>query len=199
MNEQKKQIIDKIHEKMIEVEVTADDLKTLRAQGIDEADLPAMGIKRYYPARHFRRDILTVKASLLIGFCFLLSLSACVAKDKNEPPSNSISAPPPQQPTISTTPMPPAPKDAKDTAGQIQKIVAKLLDLNPNEVPINTPLAKLKKPADELDVVEIIMTVEETFNIEIKDDELGGSDINAVTNITVQQLADLVESRKKEK
>lgn len=69
-------------------------------------------------------------------------------------------------------------------------IVAKQLDLAVQEVDVDVPLSQLKKPADELDVIEIIMNVEEEFSIEIKDDEV------VIGNLSVKALANIV-SRKK--
>ena len=51
-------------------------------------------------------------------------------------------------------------------------------------------MSKQKKEADELDVVEIIMNVEVAFNIEIKDEEVG------VTDLSVKKLADIVSQKK---
>jgi len=82
---------------------------------------------------------------------------------------------------------------------EIQKLIADQLGLKPEDVGSNTPLSKLKKPADELDVIEIIMTVEDRFGIEIKDDDLGGGDVTAVTNITAEDLAHMVISRRNRK
>jgi len=48
------------NERIIEVEVSEDDLKKMRADGIAEADLPAPGIKRYRPARHISKDKVVV-------------------------------------------------------------------------------------------------------------------------------------------
>ena len=44
------------NERIFEVEVTAEDLEEMRADGIAEEDLPAIGIKRYRPARHIIKD-----------------------------------------------------------------------------------------------------------------------------------------------
>lgn len=73
---------------------------------------------------------------------------------------------------------------------RIRGIVAKQLDLKVQEVDVEVPLSKLKKPADELDVIEIVMSVEDAFSIEIKDDELASG------NLSVKALANIV-SRKK--
>lgn len=44
------------NEKIIEVEVTAEDLSQMRADGIAETDLPEIGVKKYRPARHILKD-----------------------------------------------------------------------------------------------------------------------------------------------
>ncbi len=48
--------MNKTDEKIIEVEVTPEDVATMRARGVDEGDLPSPGIKRYRPVRHILRD-----------------------------------------------------------------------------------------------------------------------------------------------
>ena len=76
---------------------------------------------------------------------------------------------------------------------RISGIVGKQLDLNESEVDVDAPLSKQKKAADELDVVEIIMNVEQAFNIEISDEEFGGRDLS------VKELADIVSKKKSRK
>lgn len=44
------------NERIIEVEVTPEDLDEMRSKGIAEEDLPQLGIKRYRPARHIIKD-----------------------------------------------------------------------------------------------------------------------------------------------
>jgi acyl carrier protein len=56
-------------------------------------------------------------------------------------------------------------------------------------------LSKQKNPADELDVVEIVMMVEEAYQVEIKDEEVGGTLDHVATNLTVRKLAELVVKR----
>lgn len=75
---------------------------------------------------------------------------------------------------------------------RINGIVGNQLDLNKNEVDVNVPLSKQKKPADELDVVEIIMNIEEAFDIEIQDEEAGKS----LAALSVKELADIVSKKK---
>ena len=45
-----------ISDKIIEVEVTEDDLLELRASGVPESELPKLGTRKYRPARHLIRD-----------------------------------------------------------------------------------------------------------------------------------------------
>ena len=73
---------------------------------------------------------------------------------------------------------------------RIRDIVGRQLNLNSGEVDIDVPLSKQKKAADELDVVEIIMNVEDAFNIEIKDEEVS-------RDVSVKKLADIVSKKKK--
>ncbi len=72
---------------------------------------------------------------------------------------------------------------------RIRGIVGEQLDLNPREVDMDLPLSQQKKAADDLDVVEIIMSVEHAFNIEIKDEEIG-------RDLSVKKLADVVSKKK---
>jgi acyl carrier protein len=86
--------------------------------------------------------------------------------------------------------------DYQKTVERIRAIVGTQLNINAGEVDVDLPLLKQKKAADELDLVEIIMNVENTFNVEIKDDEVGESLEEIGKNLSVKKLADIV-SRKK--
>jgi acyl carrier protein len=88
------------------------------------------------------------------------------------------------------------PRQQQETLARVTKIVAEILNLKPEEVYVNVPLTKQKNPADELDVVEIVMSVEEAFNIEIKDEELGGTLEDATKDLTVTKLVDIVAKKK---
>ena len=59
--------------------------------------------------------------------------------------------------------------DRKDTANKVIEIVAEKLNLDKNSFDENTTFKDLG--ADSLDIVEIIMSFEEEFGIEIKDEE----------------------------
>jgi acyl carrier protein len=89
-----------------------------------------------------------------------------------------------------------APSDYQRIVERISDIVGKQLDLNVREVDVDVPLSKQKKAADELDVVEIIMNVEEAFSIEIKDEEVGESLEEVGRDLTIKKLADVVSKKK---
>jgi len=78
----------------------------------------------------------------------------------------------------------------------ISSIVGKQLDLNASEIEVDVPLTKQKKPADELDVVEIVMSVEEAFKIEIKDEEVGEHLDDVSRTLSIRKLADIVAKKK---
>jgi acyl carrier protein len=80
---------------------------------------------------------------------------------------------------------------------EIIDIVAKQLGIEQGSVDINIPLSKQKAPADELDVVEIILTIEEKLGVEIKDEEIGETVQGATTGLTVKKLVEVVSKKKK--
>ena len=89
--------------------------------------------------------------------------------------------------------------DYEQIKKRIVDIVAKQLGIESKEINVDAPLSKQKIAADELDVVEIIMNVEDAFSVEIKDfdDDAKVKDIpNAVS---VKKLADIVFEKKKQK
>lgn len=80
---------------------------------------------------------------------------------------------------------------------EIIDIVAKQLGIEQGSVDINISLSKQKAPADELDVVEIILTIEEKLGVEIKDEEIGETVQGATTGLTVKKLVEVVSKKKK--
>ena len=81
---------------------------------------------------------------------------------------------------------------SQDVPTRVTKIVAEILSLKPEEVDVNIPLTMQKNAADELDVVEIVLSVEEAYNIEIRDEELGGTLEDVTRELTVRRLVDIV-------
>ncbi len=54
---------------------------------------------------------------------------------------------------------------------KVKKMLADQLDANEDELTMETNIAK-DLDADSLDVVELLMTIEDEFNIEIPDEEI---------------------------
>ena len=80
----------------------------------------------------------------------------------------------------------------EETLAKVRSIVAAKLEVDPKAINVDTPLSKQASPADELDAVEIILDVEDAFKIEIKEDEVGGSQPGLPDRLTVRKLTDIV-------
>ena len=107
-----------------------------------------------------------------------------------------------ETPTVKNAEVPAKQSDLPDYEQIKKKIVditARQLSVESKELNADAPLSKQKTAADELDVIEIVMTVEETFNVEIKDSELGGNVVNISNVVSVKKLADIVFENKETK
>ncbi|HYP42859.1 MAG TPA: phosphopantetheine-binding protein [Candidatus Nitrosocosmicus sp.] len=124
---------------------------------------------------------------VVLTLLMLLTQTNCSNKTLEPPKENKPTEPTPAQIIV--------PNDAEITA-RIRGIVAKILNLDSNSIDVNAPLTKQKNPADELDIIEIIMEVEEIFNIEIKDEEIGNSTEQVVKELSVKKLAEIVAKKK---
>lgn len=88
------------------------------------------------------------------------------------------------------------PSDDEQILSGIRNIVAKQLSLDTSAIDVDAPLSKQKVTADELDVIEIIMKVEETFKIEIRDEEFSYPE-GHLEDVSVRKLAHIVIGKKK--
>ena len=68
---------------------------------------------------------------------------------------------------------------------KLQQIIAEVLNIDPEEITMNTPFVD-DLGADSLDVFQIIMGIEEEFDIEIDNDE-------AEKIVTVQDAVDQIK------
>ncbi len=89
--------------------------------------------------------------------------------------------------------------DYEQIKKRIVDIVAKQLGIESKEINADAPLSKQKIAADELDVVEIIMNVEDAFSVEIKDADVSAKVEDIPNTLSVKKLADIVFEKKKQK
>ena len=106
---------------------------------------------------------------------------------------------PRQTPESKRTAVNSAATDYQQTVETITRIVGKHLELEARELDVDAPLSKQRKPADDLDVVEIMMRVEEAFNVEIKDEDIGESVEGISRTLSIKKLADIVSKKRAHK
>jgi acyl carrier protein len=80
---------------------------------------------------------------------------------------------------------------------RIRREVAQVLKKDPALIDVATPMAALG--ADELDVVEIVMAVEEAFKVEIPDSAIGEKAGDSTRTLTIQKLAEIVSRQARAK
>ena len=73
--------------------------------------------------------------------------------------------------TIAASNVPEQRRD-QDDVDQILTIVAGYFEIDPAQIELYAPINDLPSSADELDVVQLLMAIEERLNVEIKDEEL---------------------------
>ena len=108
----------------------------------------------------------------------------------NAPPQASTSK------TQANNPNHTAASEQERNLKSIRTIVAKQLGLNAGEIDDAAPLSKQRIAADELDAVEIIMIVEDTFGIKIKDEEVSDPQGQMKDDLSVRKLAAIVLMKK---
>lgn len=118
-------------------------------------------------------------AQVILSALTMLSLSL-VGCDRDRPPA--------AQPAQASQPQ---------IIDRVRKEAAKILKKDAAQVDVSKPLAALG--ADELDTVEIVMAVEEAFNVEIPDDVIAGKSDEVSKTLTLQKLAELVSRQKQKK
>ena len=134
--------------------------------------------------------ILRIRLAIaLLAACSLLS--GC--GNKSHSPTSNPKADGDKQKTQSVS------SDYGQILSGVRDIVAKQLSLEASAVDVDVPLSKQKVAADELDVVEIIMNVEETFGIEIKDEEVSLPEGQLQDDLSVRKLVDIVAKKKGKK
>ena len=78
---------------------------------------------------------------------------------------------------------------------RVRSEVATILKKDPAQIDVTKPL--VAQGADELDIVEIVMAVEEAFKVEIPDSVIAGKGGERSKTLTVQTLAEIVARQQK--
>ena len=86
-------------------------------------------------------------------------------------------------------------QSGQDTVEQVRSEVATILKKDSAQIDVAKPL--VAQGADELDVVEVVIAVEESFKVEIPDSALGENGGEVSKTLTVQKLAEIVSKQKK--
>ena len=87
------------------------------------------------------------------------------------------------------------PPGQQQVVDRVRSEAAKILKKYPSQIDISKPLAALG--ADDLDVVEIVIAVEEACKVRIPDNALGDKPDEVSKTLTVQELADIVSKQPK--
>jgi acyl carrier protein len=81
-------------------------------------------------------------------------------------------------------------KAQPQTVERVREEVAKILKKEATQIDVGKPLGA--QGADELDIVEVVMAVEEAFKVQIPDSALEEKPGEVAKTLTVQKLADIV-------
>jgi acyl carrier protein len=97
-------------------------------------------------------------------------------------------------------PAEPAPSSGlPQTLPRVRKVASQILRIPEGQLPDDTSLAALPKPADDLDIVEIVLGLEEEFHIDIPDDAIipsGKPRAEEISShLTVRMLANIVDQQ----
>ena len=85
----------------------------------------------------------------------------------------------------------------QQTVGRVRSEVATILKKDSAQIDVAKPL--VAQGADELDIVEIVMAVEEAFKVEIPDSAIGENIGEVSKTLTVQKLAEIVSRQQRTK
>jgi acyl carrier protein len=84
---------------------------------------------------------------------------------------------------------------SEQTVERVRSEVAKILQKDSTQIDVAKPL--LLQGADELDIVEIVLAVEEAFEVEIPESDIGENVAEVSKTLTVQKLAEIVSKQQK--
>ena len=86
---------------------------------------------------------------------------------------------------------------AQPTVERVRSEVATILNKDATKIDVAKPL--VTQGADELDIVEIVMALEEAFNVEIPGSVIGDKVGEVSKTLTVEKLVEIVAKQQKTK
>jgi len=88
----------------------------------------------------------------------------------------------------------PAQQEGLSVVDRVRAEAASVLGKKADKIDVSKPL--VAQGADELDIVEIVMAVEEAFKVEIPDSVIGEKIGEVSKTLTVEKLAEVVSKQK---
>jgi acyl carrier protein len=130
--------------------------------------------------------LLGVRHILSALLLFALSLGACDQSNRATAPATPPATAPATAPA----------KTDPETLSAVVASISAVLKIPEAEISPDVPLAKLSRSPDDLDLVEILMTIEERLGVEASNDALvaavGGSDVHMSERLTPRIIADVM-------
>lgn len=113
----------------------------------------------------------------ILARLFAFLILACIGCDRTAPTDQPASA---------------------ESIAEVKHIAAELLGVPEERINVDVPLGRHDPPLDDLDLVELIMELEDHFQISIVDDELareaGADDLSVMrSRLTLTSLANIVD------
>jgi acyl carrier protein len=87
------------------------------------------------------------------------------------------------------------PQPSQQTVDRVRSEVAEILGKDAAQIDVAKPL--VEQGADDLDMLEMVMAVEEAFNIEIPESAIGEKVDEVSKTLTVKKLAKIVSKQQK--
>ena len=90
-----------------------------------------------------------------------------------------------------------APVALVEILDRVRAEAARQLGRKKGDIELARPL--FSQGLDELDLVELVMTLEEAYEVEIPDADIAPAGMDSMTTLTVQRLAEVVDAQLKKK
>jgi acyl carrier protein len=134
-------------------------------------------------------------ASVLIALVVAGAASCSKRSSEPVPVSTPEPAPPP-------APAHPALQAVKGTVAKVRALTGYVMEVPVSAIRDDAPLAALPNTVDDLAVVELVLSLEEAFNIEIPDQDLAdaagpGGENDLARHLSVRKLAAIIDRKRR--